>query len=120
MGLLHDNFQWAFCIFFLLIFFCTYTPPLLPFSIFKENEEEIKWESNCIQERCSTSSFGCFVILLKQLLRIDWFFCYIQRYGWHVRRQDNTENGKGKRGRDCIALNLKLLYGIDNNRLSLE
>lgn len=96
-------------------------PPLPPsFLHFQRNEEEIKWESNCVREKCSTSIFGCFVLLLKSLLPIAWFFVTSKDTDRYVRGQNNTENSQGKGGRNCIALNLKLLYGIDNNRLSLD
>lgn len=126
MGLLHENFQGAFCVFLpsdILSHTHTYQhhhpyPP--SFLHFQRNEEEIKWESNCVREKCSTSNFGCFVLLLKSLLPIAWFFVTSKDMDRYVRGQDNIENGQGKGGRNCIALNLKLLYGIDNNRLSLD
>lgn len=39
----------------------------------------------------------------------------------YVRRQDNTENGKGEGAGNCIGLNQELFFnGIDNSCFSLN
>lgn len=102
--LLHEDFQGAFCVFFSFSYSFTHTYHPSSFLHFQRNEEEIKWESNCVQEKCSTSRFGCFVLFLISFLPIVCFSVISKDTDRYVGRWDSTENDKQKGGGLCTVV----------------